>query len=111
MLDAVGGGGFHPEMRRARHGDISGLRLASDLGTSRAQCQDLAGAAELQIRSRRATGSESAGLTSPVIPGRAQARTRNLEIPGSIPELGFTRVRQTGCPSRQQPTWLRIAPE
>src|SRR6267378_6616752 len=28
-------------------------------------------------------------------------------IPGCAAELGFTRVRQYHCPSRQQPTWMR----
>src|SRR5450432_2340325 len=28
-------------------------------------------------------------------------------IPGCATELGFTRVRQYHCPSRQQPTWMR----
>src|SRR5712691_2292235 len=30
-----------------------------------------------------------------------------LHIVGAPPELGFTRVRQYHCPSRQQPTWMR----
>src|SRR5260370_5185330 len=28
-------------------------------------------------------------------------------IPGCATDLGFTRVRQYDCPSRQQPTWMR----
>src|SRR6266704_2598769 len=30
-----------------------------------------------------------------------------VHIVDAPPELGFTRVRQYHCPSRQQPTWMR----
>ena len=39
MLDAVGRSRFHPEMRRARHGDVPGFRHASDRGAACAQCR------------------------------------------------------------------------
>ena len=50
MLDAVGRSRFHPEMRRARHGDVPGFRHAPDRSTACAQRQDVAGAAQFEIR-------------------------------------------------------------
>src|ERR1700730_1773654 len=63
MLDAVGGRGFHSEMRRARHGDLPEFCHASDRGPERAQRQDIAGAAQFKIRARRAAGGKGGGLT------------------------------------------------
>src|SRR3977135_1252195 len=64
MLDAVGRGRLHPEMRRAGHGDVSGFRHPSDGRAACAQCPDFAGAAQFQIRSRGAARSEGARLTA-----------------------------------------------
>ncbi len=63
MLDAVGRGRLHPEMRGARHGDVPGFRHPPDGGASCAQCQDFAGAAELEIRGGGAVGSKGPGIT------------------------------------------------
>src|SRR3979490_984683 len=41
VLDVVGRGRLHSEMRGARHGDFSELRHASDGGAARAQRQDI----------------------------------------------------------------------
>src|SRR5260370_30671664 len=38
---------------------------------------------------------------------RPAAVELSVVIPGCASELGFTRVRQYYCPSRQQPTWMR----
>src|ERR1700674_2175029 len=49
-------------MRGARHGDVPGFRHPPDGGTACAQCQDVAGAAQLEIRGRGAARSESTGI-------------------------------------------------
>ena len=54
MLDAVGRDRFHPEMRRARHGDVPGFRHPSHGRPACAQRPDIAGAAQFEIRSRGA---------------------------------------------------------
>src|SRR5271156_212997 len=63
MLDAVGRGRLHPQMRGARYGDVPGFRYPPDRRAACAQCQDLAGAAQFEIRGRGAAGIESGGLT------------------------------------------------
>src|SRR5258707_190333 len=37
----------------------------------------------------------------------AESAEANRRHSGAPTELGFTRVRQYYCPSRQQPTWIR----
>src|ERR1700692_3929781 len=71
MLDAVGRGRLYPQMRRTRHGDVSGFRHPSDRRTPCAKCQGIAGAAQFQIRGRGPARIEGRGLmSSPVIPRR-----------------------------------------
>jgi Winged helix-turn-helix DNA-binding len=62
MLDAVGRGRLHPEMRGARHGDVSGFRHPSDRSAPCPQRQDVAGAAQFEIRGRGAAGFEGGDL-------------------------------------------------
>src|SRR6478672_9117760 len=68
MLDALRRGRLHPQMRGARYVDIPGFRHPPDCCAARAQCQDIAGAAQFKIRSRSAARSDAAGLIGLISP-------------------------------------------